>query len=305
LYYSDFRTQAEVRRRAGAILSESAGLKLASCVDFGGLLPGSMFGGEVVFSDAGPPTLSPTISSPDEAPRLAARVDAMSIEEAGLIPRLFEWRRQLRLERSGKPQYVLRLPGLVTLSQQVCGAENLRDWLKSRPGKIMDLAGMLRRTLIRLAHFIRQSISAPFLIIDDPAMGEVAPEVFHEVFWRATRSVVLSLTMGTYFRCIRASVSNDVHLEYIARLRPRVAQVGDSVAIETIRSRFDNMALWGHFSPSLLRNGAPDEIKAAARACIEKARSLGMPLLLSPSGRVEPGTPVENIAALTAITMEK
>ncbi|GEM_PF-5400336 len=297
-YYTDYRVQSDVRRRAEAILLESAGLKLAGGIDFGNMLAGSIFGGEVILSDTGQPKLAPVLSSPDDVTKSAARADALSIDKAGLTPRLFEWRRRLKLEQT---VFVLRVPGVVTLAEQVCGAENLQAWLSSRPGKIMDLAGALRRTLIRLVQFVRCKTwtPTPFLIIDDPAMGTIDPEVFHEVFWRATRSVVLALTSGPFFRCYRAPGANESHFEYIARLKPRVVQVGESVGLETVRSKMGKPVVWGHLPPSLLRDGKPDRIKSAASGCIEKARALNLPLLLSPSGEVPPGTPLENIVALT------
>jgi uroporphyrinogen-III decarboxylase len=158
---------------------------------------------------------------------------------------------------------------------------------------------VLRRALIRLSKLIRGRTSAPIpvLIIEDPAMGKLDPEVFHEIFWRATRSVVYSLASIKSFKWYLAPGISEGHIQYIARLRSRVAQVGEAVPLEYIRSNLNGSVLLGHVPVKTLRDGNPVQVRDIAASCAEKARALGLPLFLSPSGAVELGTPLENIAA--------
>jgi len=297
-YYSDFRVQRDVRRRAEAILREAAGLRLSNCLDFGGIAAGSMFGGEITLGDAALPELSPVLNSPEDVTNLAVKIDASSLEETGLIPQLFTWRHQLRRQERGRMLFAMRIPGVVTLAEQVCG-EDLYNWVKSHPGRMFDLAGVLRRALIRLARLIRSRTSAPLpvLIFEDPAMGRLDPEVFHEIFWRATRSVVYSLASFKLFTWYLSPGAAEGHVQYIGRLRSRVAQVGEAVSLEYIRSNLRGAVLLGHVPAKTLRDGDSAQVRDIATACAAKAHAIGAPLLLSPSGAVELGTPLENIAA--------
>jgi len=301
-YYSDFRVQRDVRRRAGAILREAAGLGLSNCLDFGGIAAGSMFGGEITLGDAAAPALSPVLNSPKDVTSLAVKIDASSLEETGLIPQLFTWRHQLRQQERGRMLFAMRIPGVVTLAEQVCGRD-LYGWVKSHPDRMFDLAGVLRRALIRLARLIRSRTSAPMpvLILEDPAMGKLDPEVFHEIFWRATRSVVYSLASFKLFTWYLAPGAAEGHIQYIGRLRARVAQVGETASLEYIRSNLRGSILLGHVPAQTLRDGNPAQVRDIANACAEKARALGLPLFLSPSGAVELGTPLENIAAFVNV----
>lgn len=58
------------------------------------------------------------------------------------------------------------------------------------------------------------------------------------------------------------------------------------------------MLLWGNINPMLMMNGSKNEVKAAARHCLEVLAPFGG-LLLGDGANVCPGTPLENLAALT------
>ena len=61
--------------------------------------------------------------------------------------------------------------------------------------------------------------------------------------------------------------------------------------------------LWGNINPMLMLNGSKDEVKAEARACLEALAPCGG-LLLGDGANICPGTPVENLAALTEAAEE-
>jgi hypothetical protein len=58
------------------------------------------------------------------------------------------------------------------------------------------------------------------------------------------------------------------------------------------------MRLWGNINPMLMKDGTADEVRAEARACLEALAPCGG-LLLGDGANVCPGTPLENLAALT------
>ena len=74
---------------------------------------------------------------------------------------------------------------------------------------------------------------------------------------------------------------------------------GYRVAPEVAAKNFGGKTLlWGNINPMLMLNGSKEEVKAAARKCLEALAPCGG-LLLGDGANVCPGTPLENLAALT------
>lgn len=63
------------------------------------------------------------------------------------------------------------------------------------------------------------------------------------------------------------------------------------------------MRLWGNINPMLMLDGSADQVKAAARACLDALAPCGG-LLLGDGANVCPGTPLDNLAALTTAAEE-
>ena len=76
--------------------------------------------------------------------------------------------------------------------------------------------------------------------------------------------------------------------------------VSPEVAARTLGGK---MRLWGNINPMLMLNGTKAEVKAAAYACLEALAPHGG-LLLGDGANVCPGTPLENLAALTEAAVE-
>ncbi len=79
---------------------------------------------------------------------------------------------------------------------------------------------------------------------------------------------------------------------------------GYRVEPEVAAKNFGGKALlWGNINPMLMLNGSKEEVKAAARKCLEEIAPCGG-LLLGDGANVCPGTPLENLAALTEAAEE-
>jgi len=76
------------------------------------------------------------------------------------------------------------------------------------------------------------------------------------------------------------------------------------MALDAVREELGpGVALLGNVAPlDLLVRGTPDQVEAAARACIAQAGD-GRGFILSAGGGVSPGTPAENIDALIRATI--
>jgi len=302
-YYSDYRVQRQVRRKAGSLLEQAAGLKLTPRLDFGGMLAASVFGGRMFSDKEGRPCPEPVIESPADVAKVAGRVDSSALEEAGLMPKFFEWRRNLQLEGEAPVISVLRIPGPATVARDLCGELHLGEWISSHPSQMAELAGVITRTLLRLVKLARSTgrRPGPGIIIDDPAMGDMKAEQFHEVFWRSTRALAFSATTFSISRCYLSPMAGIEHAALIGRLKPAIIQVHDSAPIMSLRNMSGRAALLGHLWPQLLESDSPGDVKSAAEVCLKQARSARMPLILSACGQVRAGTPIENIAALAEV----
>ncbi len=306
-YYSDYRAQREARRKAASLLERAAGLKLTPRVDFDGAVPASVFGGSIFTDKEGRPRPEPVLESPDAVAQIAARVDSTALEEAGLMPKFFEWRRRLQLEGHAPVISVLRIPGPATVARQLCGPLHFAEWTASHPAQMSELAGVITRTLLRLiklARFTTRRLN-PGIIFDDPAMGDIKAEEFHEVYWRATRALVFSAASFSASRCYLSPNAGIEHAALLGRLKPAMMQVHDSAPIMSLRNMAGKSALLGHVWPQTLESDSPEDVKSAAESCLESARSARMPLILSACGPVGPATPPENIAAMTEVASRR
>ncbi len=77
-------------------------------------------------------------------------------------------------------------------------------------------------------------------------------------------------------------------------------QVPPKVAAENLGGK---MYLWGNINPMLMLNGTKSNVKDAARECLEALAPCGG-FILGDGANVCPGTPIENLAALTEASEE-
>ena len=77
-------------------------------------------------------------------------------------------------------------------------------------------------------------------------------------------------------------------------------QVPPQVAAQNLGGR---MRLWGNLDPMLLLNGTPTEVRDVSLSCLSAMAPCGG-LMLGDGANVAPGTPVENLAALTEASVE-
>jgi len=86
-------------------------------------------------------------------------------------------------------------------------------------------------------------------------------------------------------------------IEALETLTPPVAS-GDVELADVKRRIGDRVCLMGGFLSHILTFGAPEEVEAEVKACLEKAAK-GGGYILSPTGRIDPETPEENLYAFT------
>jgi len=90
----------------------------------------------------------------------------------------------------------------------------------------------------------------------------------------------------------------DTGIDALETLTPPAAS-GDVDLADAKRRIGDRVCLMGGFLSHILANGTPQEVEQEARRCLAAAGK-GGGYILSPSGRVDPETPEENLLAFTA-----
>jgi hypothetical protein len=78
---------------------------------------------------------------------------------------------------------------------------------------------------------------------------------------------------------------------------------GYQVPPRVVAQNLPGVYLWGNISPMLMLNGSKAEVKAAARECLEVLAPAGG-FMLGDGANVCPGTPLQNLAALTEAAEE-
>lgn len=303
-YFTDARVQIMARKQADKILFDAAGMKLSSCIDLGETAAAEIFGCKTYYRDDGTPSVEPALSSAEDVPRLAAYIDAISFEDSRTPARIFEWRREIRRRENINVGYAIRVPGIATLCEQICGSDNFINWLEANPFRMRDLAGVARRAMIRLVTTIRRraGIRAPFLIIDDPAMRKIDETAFHDIFWRAARSMIFPLTFSGAYRCYKAPVAGAGYIDMIARVFPRAARLGESVSPDIFAKRMHHTGIFmGGISAHILENGSRSEIAEKVRQSVFQSRTSGIQIIVSPVGNITQSVTLEKVAALAEL----
>jgi uroporphyrinogen-III decarboxylase len=89
----------------------------------------------------------------------------------------------------------------------------------------------------------------------------------------------------------------DMGIDALETLTPPSA-AGDVDLADAKRRIGDRVCLMGGFLSHILTFGTPSEIEAEVQRCLERAAP-GGGYILSPSGRIDPETPEENLLAFT------
>jgi uroporphyrinogen-III decarboxylase len=258
----------------------------------------SGFGCKVSFFADKTPQVAPIISSFDELDRITEpnpRAD-------GLMPYLLTLYRKAepRLADAGACIKVVAARGPLTVAAHLMGVTEFVMGLKLEPEKAHRL---LRITTALVKNWLDAQAGAlkeaeGILVLDD-ITGFVSPKDFQEFalpylqdIFRAFPNAVRIFHNDTnnavpyrFLREIPVDIFNFTHLQNIAKVRELAGP---------------DVCLMGNVPPlEALAQGTPEEVAAAARACVA-ANGGRKGLLLSAGGGASPGTPGANVRALAA-----
>lgn len=284
---------------------------------FDNVVNASALGCEIGWSDHETPRAIPVIKTIDE-------MESFEIPEpeAGLWGKVLDWHFKMKelanetdARINGKSVPVnISLPGIGGEGPHMMAidlvGENFYWWIAEYPEACHRFLDKITKALIAAEMNFRKKVPGPrygFGLADDAAQI-MSAAMFREFCVPYTGA--LYDRFGTGLRDGRGMhmCGDSVHLHNVLRDELRISSfnvfgymVPPKVAAKNLGSA--GIYLHGNIDPMLMLNGTKNEVKAAAMECLKWMAPCGG-FMLGDGANVCPGTPVENLAALTEATEE-
>ncbi len=266
-------------------------------IEYGMAAEPSAFGCKVRFHRDSPPSIEPVVSD------LAFWADAIqpaNPQEDGLMPlvlRLYTvMDERLRAEGLGIRMVCARGP--MAVASWLAGITPLMMDIAMNPDRVTKILDAVTTTIIRWLHAQLDALAQPegILLLDD-LVGMVSRQHYAELVHPHLRRIF------DEFAGLLRIYHNDTHcphlLEALVAANFDVFNFSHKTDIgEVKRVMGRRVALMGNVPPlDVGVRGTPDDVRRAARECLERAAP-GGGMILSFGGGVSPGTPPDNIDAL-------
>ncbi len=201
--------------------------------------------------------------------------------------------------------------GIWGLASFLRGPERIMMDCYDRPEWVKRFVGLLGDYQVELVQAIGRAGTPPVLRLDGSFIGfGLSRRLFREFIQPDdTRIVQAARSMGMLVHLHICGKKNafledlaDMGIDALETLTPRGA-AGDVELADVKRRVGTRICLMGGFLSHTLTFGTVDEVRAGVRECLSAAAA-GGGYILSPSGRVDPETPEENLHAFTAAGRE-
>lgn len=197
--------------------------------------------------------------------------------------------------------------GVWTIASFFRGPDGIMYDLYDRPAWVSRFLGLLTEYQVELVREVARAGVDVTLRMDSSFVGfGLSREMYRTFIMPCDRAIVDAAHQAGLRVHLHICGKKNAFLEDLAdtgidaleTLTPRAAS-GDVDLADAKRRIGDRVCLMGGFLSHLLAYGTPQEVEREAKRCLEVARQ-GGGYILSPTGRVDPETPEENILALTA-----
>jgi uroporphyrinogen decarboxylase len=268
---------------------------------YGSTVEASAMGCEIVYPPDATPQAKPAIQ---ELPRDLDKIRVGDPATDGRMPEALALYRQLAetLSTHGFEITAGFLHGPMDVAAEVRGmTELLLDFYRAPDAvhKIMDAA---TETCIAWAVAQYQASGGTMLhiLVSDDVSSQIGRDHWREFVEPCMRQLFEGMpegVVGGIHNCTRSQQILDLYPGVGARLLQFGPDVDPAFAKERVG---DQMCLLGNLAPTgVLRDGTPEEVKAACRQVIEKAAP-GGGFILGSSGSVARFTPMENLEAMVS-----
>jgi len=231
-----------------------------------------------------------------EPPRVS-KLEPANPAADGRMPVILEATRRLKALLEDEAPVLTSLKGPFSLAAFLRGIDRFLEDLLTDPRRAREFLELATENQIAYAEAIVRAGGIPF--IGDPvASGSlISPEMFREFAGPYLAQLIQSIH--------ESGARTGLHIcgETKALLADMVATGADILSIDEMdlaparREVGDNAVLMGNVSTRLLLQGKAEQVKAAARECLDRG---GQRLILSSSCDVPTDAPKENVQALVA-----
>jgi len=283
---------------------------------FDNVIDADALGCEIGWSDNETPRAIHTIHSVEQ-------MEAYEIPEptSGLWGKMLDWHfrmkeladeTELRINGERAPVNV-GLPS-ISLSPHMSAVDLVGDnfywWMAEYPEACHRFLGKITRALITAEDYFREKapgVRGGFGTADDSAQI-MSPAMFREFCVPYTGALYDRFGAGLQDGRGMHMCGDSTHLHGVLRDDLKISSfnvfgylVPPKLAAENLGSR--GIYLWGNVNPMLMLNGTKEEVKTAAMEALEAMAPCGG-FMLGDGANVCPGTPLENLAALTEAAEE-
>lgn len=263
--------------------------------EFGMCAEPSGFGCRTSFFPNRTPLVREILKSIDEVDRLVQP----NPYEDGLMPFLLNFYQHMepRVNDAGYLIKVVAARGPMTTASHIMGVTNFLLSIKLQPAKTHQL---LRMTTKLVKDWLEAQANAlkdveGILVLDD-IVGFVGPKDYQE-FGHPYFAEIFS-AYPNMVKFFHNDMDNPISFKYLREWPVDIFNFSHKIDIVKARELVGpDICLMGNVPPlAILVQGGPDEVREAAKICIQKHPQTG--LLLSAGGGTSPGTPGQNIRAL-------
>lgn len=276
----------------------------------------SAFGATIGWGDSETPRAIPILETPEQAAN-----HPMPEPDAGLWGQALRWREEMigfaaetRVTIGGVEGHVNVAPPCIggegphMVAVDLAG-ENLYWWVLEYPQACHKLMDTITRGMIRAEEHFRRVDPTPrggFGLAEDSAQI-MSAKLFRQFVVPYDNILYDRFGAGLADGRGMHMCGDSAHLLDSLRDDARISSFnvfGYRVAPELVAEKLGGHAyLWGNIDPMLMRDGSPAEVKAAAHRCLAAMGPCGG-LMLGDGANVCPGTPLENLAAVTQAAEE-
>ena len=265
--------------------------------EYGMAIEASAFGCRLIFHHDQPPSVEPLST---DLSFWKEHIKSPNPEASGLMPLVLRQieRMDAKLEPYGLGQNFACSRGIMTVTSWFMGVSTLMESLITDPGTIVPILEVVTDTIIHWldAQLARMREPLGILLLDD-LVGMISKRQYMKVIDPLFRRI------WDHFDGYVKIYHNDTPCEH---LYPVLSESGFNVfnfsyQTETGKARQlmgENIVLLGNVAPrDLGAFGKPEQVYQAAWNCLEQVDGKG--IVLSFGGGISPGTPAENIDAMS------
>jgi uroporphyrinogen-III decarboxylase len=255
----------------------------------------SSFGCRTSFFHDRTPLVHELLPSIDEVDRLVQP----NPHEDGLMPLIlnFYQRMEPRVNDVGQLIKVVAARGPMATASHIMGVTNFLMGMKEQPAKVHQILKMTTKLVKDWLDAQSQALSSVegIMILDD-LVGFIGPDDYLE-FGHPYFSELFG-AFPDVIKFFHNDMDNPTSFKYLRDWPVDIFNFSHNIEIAKVRELVGpNICLMGNVAPlDVLVYGGPEDVRDAARACIQNHPQTG--LLLSAGGGTSPGTPGENIRAL-------